>query len=74
MHTTIISEILQFLLHGMHCLLGHTVLQPGGGPLDPHQKLRRKCKCMFKWVEKETLGRTKTSRRMFIEINKILYI
>lgn len=41
-HTAVISEVLQLLLHGTHGLLRNTVLQPWDRPTDPLQQLQQK--------------------------------
>lgn len=39
---TVVTEILQLLLHGAHGLLRHAVLQPGDGATDPLEKLQKR--------------------------------
>ena len=42
----VISEVLQLLLHGLHGVLRHAVLQPGDGATDPLQQLQRARVCV----------------------------
>lgn len=42
----VVSEVLELLLHGLHGVLRHTVLQPRDGTADPLQQLL--CVCVAK--------------------------